>query len=74
MTSIPALRVGLWDRGIARPNMKADLVVFDPDSEIEDATYANPKEYQEGIHWVVVNGQISVSPDGHNGAQAGAVL
>jgi N-acyl-D-aspartate/D-glutamate deacylase len=74
MTSIPAQRVGLWDRGIVRPNMKADLVVFNPDSVIENATYGSPNEYPEGIYWVIVNGQISVSPHGHTGARSGKVL
>ena len=74
MTSVPAQRVGLWDRGILRPNMKADLVVFNPDTVIEKATYASPQEYPEGIPWVIVNGKVTVSPDGHTGARAGVVV
>jgi N-acyl-D-aspartate/D-glutamate deacylase len=73
MTSIPAQRLGLWDRGVLRPGMAADVVVFDPETVIERADYARPQEYPEGIEWVIVNGQITVTPGGHTGARAGQV-
>lgn len=74
MTSIPAARIGLWDRGVLREGLAADIVVFDPDTVIERADYAHPQEYPDGIPWVVVNGQVTVEPAGHTGAQAGEVL
>ncbi len=74
MTSIPAQRLGLWDRGILRPGMKADIVVFDPRTVIERADYAHPQEYPQGIQWVIVNGHPTVTPNGHTGAQKGQVL
>ena len=74
MTAIPASRVGLWDRGVLREGLAADIVVFDPDTVIERADYSHPQEYPVGIEWVVVNGQITVSPDGHTGARAGRTL
>ena len=74
MTSIPASRVGLWDRGILRPGLKADVVVFDPSTVIEKADYERPQEYPVGIDWVVVNGEVTVSPQGHTGARAGEVI
>jgi N-acyl-D-amino-acid deacylase len=74
MTAIPAARVGLWDRGVLREGLAADVVVFDPETVIEKADYSHPQEYPEGIDWVVVNGQVTVSPDGHTGARAGKVF
>ena len=74
MTSIPASRVGLWDRGVLKPGLMADVVVFNPETVIEKADYTNPQEFPEGIDWVVVNGQVTVSPEGHTGAQAGRAL
>ena len=63
MTSLPAERLGLRDRGIIGPDMKADLVVFDPDRVQDTATYENPKSHPEGIPYVIVNGQV-VKDDG----------
>ena len=71
MTSIPARRLGLWDRGILRPGMKADVVVFNPETVASRADYAHPQEYPEGVDWVIVNGQTTVTPQGHTNAQAG---
>ena len=60
MTSAPAARLGLRDRGIVRPGMKADLVVFDPDRVIDTSTYDDPRRYPEGILHVFVNGRHAV--------------
>jgi N-acyl-D-amino-acid deacylase len=58
MTSLPAGRVRLLDRGLLRPAMAADLVVFDP-SRIRDlATFEKPLQYAEGVSHVVVNGRV----------------
>ena len=74
MTSIPARRLGLPDRGLLRRGMKADIVVFDPLTVASKADYACPQEYPLGIDWVIVNGRPTVAPKGHTGAQAGHVL
>ncbi|MHB0885963.1 MAG: N-acyl-D-amino-acid deacylase family protein [Bacillota bacterium] len=74
MTGLPAARFGLWDRGLVRPGMAADLVVFDPDTVAERATFANPQQYPAGIDHVIVNGQVAVDPNGHTGALAGQIL
>ena len=74
MAAIPASRVGLWDRGVLREGMAADIVIFDPETVVEKADYANPQEYPEGMPWVIVNGRITVAPEGHTGARAGYVL
>jgi N-acyl-D-amino-acid deacylase len=63
MTSLPAKRLGLPDRGILQPGRVADLVLFDPDRVRDTATYENPKSYPEGIPYVIVSGRI-VKDDG----------
>lgn len=57
MTSLPANRVGLRDRGILRPGTYADVVVFDPNTVIDKATFENPHQYSDGIEYVFVNGK-----------------
>ncbi|MCX6031550.1 MAG: D-aminoacylase [Chloroflexi bacterium] len=74
MTALPAARLGLWDRGLLRPGLAADLVIFDPDTVAERADYLHPNEYPVGIACVVVNGQVTVNQSGHTGAAAGEVL
>ncbi len=56
MTSLPAARVGLTDRGILKPGLCADVVVFDPDSVNDRATFERPHQYSVGINHVFVNG------------------
>jgi dihydroorotase/N-acyl-D-amino-acid deacylase len=58
MTSLPARRVGLFDRGVLRPGMAADIVVFDPKTVRDVATYEAPRRYAEGIADVIVNGRV----------------
>lgn len=60
MTSLPASRVGLADRGLVRPGMAADLVAFDPLTVRDKATFAEPSQYSEGLPYVAVNGQLVV--------------
>ena len=57
VTSLPARRLGLLDRGLLRPGMIADVVVFDPAKVNDVATYERPKQFPEGIATVVVNGE-----------------
>ena len=57
VTSGAARRLGLTDRGLLRPGMMADVVIFDPAKVKDLATYANPKRFPEGIETVLVNGQ-----------------
>ena len=57
VTSGPARRLGLTDRGLLRPGMIDDIVVFDPAKVNDVATYAKPKQFPEGIETVLVNGQ-----------------
>lgn len=74
MTSLPAGRLGLHDRGLLRPGMKADLVLFDPSTVADRATYTEPCQYPMGIAHVMVNGRLTVSGGRHLGVRAGAVL
>ncbi|HSL24630.1 MAG TPA: serine hydrolase [Vicinamibacterales bacterium] len=56
MTSLPASRLRLADRGVVRAGMKADLVLFDPDAVVDLATFEHPRRQSRGIHTVFVNG------------------
>jgi N-acyl-D-amino-acid deacylase len=58
MTSLPARKLGLWDRGLIRPGFKADLVIFNYNMMTDTATYENPHSYPKGIMWVVLNGRV----------------
>jgi N-acyl-D-amino-acid deacylase len=60
MTSLPASRMGLSDRGILRPGMMADVVAFDPATIADRSTYADPIHYSAGIPFVCVNGELVV--------------
>ncbi|MCX6132282.1 MAG: D-aminoacylase [Ignavibacteriales bacterium] len=57
MTSLPAQRVGIKDRGILKQGFYADLVMFDPETVTDKATFENPHQYSEGMSLVVVNGK-----------------
>ncbi len=74
MTSMPATRLKLSDRGEIRPGMKADLVLFDPRTVIDRSTYTKPQELSQGIQTVFVNG-VAVWENGKApGARPGRVL
>ena len=74
MTSAPAARLGLRDRGLLRPGMKADLVVFDPDEIIDTSTYEEPRQHPKGVLHVFVNGKQAVRAGELFEARAGRVL
>ena len=74
MTSLPAQRLGLKDRGVIRPGMKADITIFDEARVIDKATYVNPHQFPEGIRYVLVNGQITVDRGRYRPVRAGRVL
>jgi N-acyl-D-amino-acid deacylase len=74
MTSFPASRFGLADRGLIRPSHMADLTCFDPGSVRDVATFADPHQYSTGIAWVMVRGHIVWQDGRDTGAVAGRVL
>lgn len=74
MTSAPAQRLGLKDRGLLRPKMKADIVVFDAATIRDCATFDDPHQYPEGVSYVAINGKVAVTSTGHTGALPGKVL
>jgi N-acyl-D-amino-acid deacylase len=74
MTSLPADRFGLADRGRLTSGAFADLVVFDPVAFRDIGTYQDPKRAPEGLHWVVVNGRLTFDHGRHTGARAGCLL
>lgn len=74
MTSLPADRLGVKDRGVIAKGKKADLVLFNADTIEDRATYQDPNQYPVGITAVVVNGEIVVENDEHTGALPGRVL
>jgi N-acyl-D-amino-acid deacylase len=74
MTSWPATRMRLYDRGAIREGLKADVTIFN-EERIEDvATYENPTSYPLGIDYVLVNGQLVIDQGRHTGAKPGSVL
>ena len=74
MTSLPARKIGLWDRGLVRVGNWADLTIFDEDTVADKATYTNPHQYPEGIKYVIVNGKVVIEGKRHNKILPGKVL
>ena len=74
MTSLPASRMRLRDRGLLRPGMAADVVAFDPMTVRERASYADSLHYSEGIPYVAVNGRLVVDGSRITPARPGRVL
>ena len=74
MTSLPAARLGLPDRGILRAGMKADIAVFDPARVKDLATYEKPHQYAEGFDYVLVNGAVVYENGAMTAARPGRVL
>jgi N-acyl-D-amino-acid deacylase len=74
MTSVPAARLGLRDRGVLREGAFADLVVFDPERIADLATYDEPDRHPSGIGHVVVNGVVAVRDGAPTSERAGRLL
>lgn len=74
MTSLPAQVLRIRDRGILKKGMYADIAVFDLESFRDRATFADPHQYGQGLRCVIVNGEIVVRDDSHNGKRPGMVI
>lgn len=74
MTSWPATRMRLANRGSIKEGNWADVTIFDLATLQDRATYEHPTEYPGGIEWVLVNGSVTIDHGTHTGARAGRVL
>jgi N-acyl-D-amino-acid deacylase len=74
ITSLPAERVHLVDRGFLRPGYFADITIFDPAKIIDHATYTQPGQLSEGVAYVLVNGQVAFQDGKATGVKAGIPL
>lgn len=74
MTSLPADRMGLTDRGKIAIGYMADITIFDPNTIREVATFTDPHHYPEGIQYVMVNGQWAIRDANFESGKAGKVL
>ena len=73
-SSLPAQRMRISDRGVLKAGMWADIVVFDPDSVRDLATFEKPNQLSEGMRWVLVNGVPVIADGKATGALPGKVL
>jgi N-acyl-D-amino-acid deacylase len=74
MTSLPAQKFQLKDRGLLREGYAADIVIFD-EKEVKDvSTFEKPHAYSKGFYYVIVNGVVTVENEKHVGARAGTAL
>ena len=74
MTSANAARVRQFDRGLLRPGLWGDVTIFDPTRVIDRATYEQPRQYAEGIEYVIVNGTVVIDRGQHTHARPGVVV
>lgn len=74
MTSFPAQRLRLQDRGLLREGMAGDIVIFDPETIQDNATFTKAHQFPSGISYVLVNGTLVIEEGQHTGATPGKVL
>ena len=74
MTSWPAAKLGLRDRGWLKPGYCADVTIFDAATVHDESTFADPHRYPRGIPYVIVNGQVVVDDGRFTAAPSGRVL
>ncbi len=74
MSAMPAEKLGLKGRGYLKPGFFADIVIFDPATVIDNATFEEPYQFPAGIKHVIVNGALAVEDGVQTAARAGRVL
>jgi len=74
MTSLPAQKFQLKDRGLLKEGMAADIVVFDEATVKDNATFEQPHQFSSGFHFVLVNGQLVIDEGKHTGIRSGRTL
>jgi N-acyl-D-amino-acid deacylase len=73
-TGLVAETFGLRGRGVLEVGHAADVVVFDPETVIDEATFLDPQQFPTGIEAVIVNGTVVIDGSEHTGARPGEVL
>jgi N-acyl-D-amino-acid deacylase len=74
MTSLPAQKFQLKDRGLIKEGMIADIVIFNPETVIDQSTYQKPHAFSTGFEFVVVNGKLTIENGKHTGVKNGVAL
>lgn len=74
MSAFPAQRLKIWDRGMLRPGMKADIVIFDPAKVGDRAQFDKPHQYSVGFRDVIVNGKLAMRNDAVTAERPGRVI
>jgi N-acyl-D-amino-acid deacylase len=74
MTSFPAQRFGIKDRGLIRNGMWADIAIFDIEEVAESSTYQDPHQFPSGYHYVIVNGEVTLNEGRYKPVLAGKTL
>ncbi|MEK9649455.1 MAG: D-aminoacylase [Gammaproteobacteria bacterium] len=74
MTSLTATTFNIKQRGLLKRDYFADITIFNPNTVVDNATFANPHQYASGVIYVLVNGQVVVENGKHNGKRPGRIL
>ena len=74
MTSLNAAKIGIKERGLLKQGFFADITIFAPDRVIDQATYTNPFQYNDGIEFAIVNGNLVLDRTKHTGIRAGRAI
>lgn len=74
MTSLPAQKFKLSDRGLLREGMAADIVIFDEATVKDKSTFEQPHQYSQGFQYVLVNGALVIDNGSHTGTRSGKIL
>ena len=74
MTSLPASKLGLKDRGTIAKGQAADIVIFNPKTVVDCATFQRPAQFPQGIEYVLVNGDLVIEKGEHTGRYPGRFL
>jgi N-acyl-D-aspartate/D-glutamate deacylase len=74
MTSLPARKFGLKERGLLMEGMKADILVFDENTIKDLSVYEKPHQFTKGIEYVLVNGKLVLDKGNHTGVKSGTTI
>src|SRR5206468_8751461 len=74
MSGLTARQLHITDRGLIKDGLAADLVIFDPATVIDRATFTDPFQYPVGIPTVIVNGKVVLDNGQHTGARPGVII